>query len=90
MKSIKEGFAEVVKIMEARPPVTVLEKERLIVITTGMPNYSYEIPFDRIDTAPKLLAWVMQITGKRWCTVKILASLIGQCSQRFGIKIEYC
>jgi hypothetical protein len=52
-------------------------------------GYLYEIALDRIDTAPKILQWVIHLTEKSWMTTELMRQFVYAACTKAGIDPEY-
>lgn len=51
-------------------------------------DMDYQIHFGRIDTEEKLLAWILHLSEKTWCTPQLIAQLICRWETHFAKKIN--
>lgn len=51
-------------------------------------DMDYQIHFGRIDTEEKLLAWILHLSEKTWCTSQLIAQLICHWEVHFAKKIN--
>lgn len=51
-------------------------------------DMKYLINFNRIDTEEKLLAWILHLSEKTWCTSQLIAQLICHWEVHFGKTIN--
>ncbi len=49
--------------------------------------YDYNIPLGELDSAEKILSWVMQLCEKTWITSEVIERFISVAAQHHGIKI---
>ncbi len=70
-----------------RPPLVRVDEDGDLFLK--LPNGAdYWITGDRINTAEKLLGWIMHLSEKNWITPKAIRELIETAARHHGVKVE--
>lgn len=61
------------------------EQDPVSVDATGITLHpSYVITWDRLDSYPKLAAWIYHLSPKRWVTTRLIARLVRETERHFN------